>query len=393
MSRLWKLLPLEEARKLAESASFEEPPRERVPVAYAMWRIAAEDVVAERDVPDRPLAAMDGFAVRSEDLARGVKPRLAGKVERGSEPPEMRPGEAYEVETGAPMPLGADAVVRREASRVVGGLLETAERAWPGKDVFRPGEFVAKGEVLAGRGEVLTPYKVSLLLQAGVDEVEIYRVRATVILAGDAARPETPSKAAAYRDNITPIIAGLMPWAEIRVVGPLPPGPEPLEEALKLAARTSDVIVTIGRASVGGGDDVKEVVAKIGDVIVPGVAVSVVKRGGLGRVHGRLVSILPGQCVSAATAAHEMMLRAMRGVTGRSLVREETARLAEDLAVERRMDTLYLVSLRGGEARPLKWGVGLCRELARADGYVVLKRGAHRRGEEVSVVLLSGARP
>ena len=394
MSIASKLYPLEKARAIVEKEEFAEPPREYIPVAQALWRIVASKIEAERDVPERPLAAMDGFAVRSSDVARGVKIRVVGRTYPGSNPAPLKEGEAVEVSTGAPIPEGADAVVRREASKVVGGFLETVDKVWPGKDVFPPGEFVSKGEVLAERGEVLTPYKLSLLLQAGVDYVEVYRVRATIILASDVSRPETPAKASGKgRDNTSPMIAGLMPWAEVRVIGPLPGGSEELEEALNIAARTSDIIVTIGRASVGPEDSVKDVILKRGELLVPGFAVNVLKRGGLGRLHGKMVSILPAQCVSAATAAHEVLLRPMKGVTGKSLVREGAYVLSEDVEVKKRMDTLYLVRLEGGEAKPLEWGIGLCRELAKADGYIILSRGAHKRGEIVRVVMLAGRGP
>jgi molybdopterin molybdotransferase len=390
--RTWKLLPVAEARRIALTASFSEPPREAIPSHLAAWRIAAEDVVADRDVPAEPLAAMDGYAVRSVDLERLGRLRVAGRVSRGSEPPELGEGEAYEVETGAPLPRGADAVVRREASRVENGMLSTAERAWPGKDVFPPGEFVSKGDLLVRRGEVITPYRLSLILQAGVPEVEVYRVRATIIVAGDASQPGTPPARGRPWDNVSPMIASLMPWAETRVYWPpCGRGEEWVEEAIDEASRVSDIVVTVGGASVGSGDTVKEAVARLGELLVPGVAVNVAKRGGLGRVRGRMVAILPGQCVSAVTAFHEIALRAMRGVTGESLARSERARLAGDVRVERRMDTLYLVRLSAGWAEPLEWGVALCRELARAHGYVILPRGYHPRGAEVEVTLLHGS--
>lgn len=391
MSLTHKLYPLEKARAIAEGEEFVEPPKETVPVAHALWRIAASRVEAERDVPEKPLAAMDGYAIRSSDLAKGIKIRVVGRSSPEGVMPAIGEGEAVEVSTGAPMPEGADAVVRREASKVVGGFLETVDRVWPGKDVFPPGEFVSKGDVLAERGDVLTPYRVSLLLQAGVDYVEVYRVRATIVIASDVSRPETPFRASAKgRDNVSPLIAGLMPWAEVRVVGPVPGGREGLEETLDLAARTSDIIVTIGRASVGPEDSVKEVVLKRGELLIPGFAVSVLKRGGLGRLNGKMVSILPAQCVSAATAAHEVLLRPMKGLTGKSLVREGLYMLSEDVEVKKRMDTIYLVKIEGGEAKPLEWGIGLCRELAKADGYAFLSRGYHKRGERVKVVMLAG---
>lgn len=390
-SWLHKLLPLGEARRIALETEFSEPPREEVPVYRAAWRIVASPVIAERDVPETPMAAMDGYALRSSDLASMGRLRVVGSVRRGSTPPPLGEGEAVEIETGAPLPPGADAVVRREASRVIGGFLSTSEKAWPGKDVFRRGEFVRKGQILARRGQIVSPYLVPLLIQAGVDSVEVYRVRVAIVVAGRVSPTTAPSLGGRVeRDYVAPMLAAMMPWAETSIIGPLEAGGvDELRGAIRLASRTSDIVVTVGGASVGGGDVVKQAVSEEGEVLVPGVSVSVIKRGGLGRVKGRLVSMLPGQCVSAATAAHEFLLRPMRGVTGASLVRSTVARLARDVEVARRMDTLYLVSLEGGEAEPLEWGVALCRELARADGYAILKRGRHGRGELVEVTLFS----
>jgi len=102
-------------------------------------------------------------------------------------------------------------------------------------------------------------------------------------------------------------------------------------------------------------------------------------------VEGKPIVTLPGQCVSAALVFHEFFLHTLSRMAGGEVRVYEEAELAEDIEVRHRMDTAYLFKIQAGKAKPLKWGVNRCRELAEADAYTVLKRGIHPKGEKLTL--------
>jgi len=373
------LMPLDEARRAIESLSLGEPPAEAVSTPRALWRLSAEDVRAPRSVPEKPLAAMDGYAVASGSRIEGFR-IVPGAARLG-------PGEAVPVETGEPLPEGADAVVRREASRVEGGLLYSSVTPGRWDNVFTPGEFVEEGSVIVPRGGLVTGARAALALQAGVRRLRVYRVRAALVLAGRGVEP-AGSYTGGNLDFSLPLLRWYAPFLDVvTVAGPV--SRRLVEDALRDALELGDIVVVAGGASVGSGDSAKEAALRLGgELVVPGFGVSVVKRSGLAIVNGKPVVFLPGGCVSAALGMHEVLLRLMKGVTGRSLLATLRLPLTRTLELKRRMPSAVLLRLADGGWEPLEWGVNLCRELARADAYAILPPGVYRAGEEVEAVLL-----
>ncbi|MDM7275204.1 MAG: molybdopterin molybdotransferase MoeA [Thermoprotei archaeon] len=375
-----KLASLDLARGVIGSTVFSSPPVVSVPVYSAVGRVCAVDVRSPVSVPFRPVAAMDGFAVRVSD---GVRFRVVGAVRAGVEPPVLGFGEAYFVEMGAPLPIGADAVARVEASRVEGGYVEPLEPLRPGKDVMPVGEVVGEGELIAVRGEVLSPYKVALMLMAGVREVKVYDFRVTVYsVGGELDRFDEP-RGKPVIDSFAPMVMGLLKFARVKYGGVLNDDVGEIAGALESSLGDSDIIVTIGGASVGETDNVKMAASKVGKLLFPGVSASILKRGAVAVADGKAIVMLPGQCVSAALVLHEHLLHVASKMAGGELREYVEAELAETLEVKHRMDTAYLFKLESGKAKPLKWGVNLCGELAKADAFTVLKRGVHEKGEKL----------
>jgi len=169
-------------------------------VELALWDavglVLADDVVAPFDTPIMPRAAYDGFAVRSGETPGTFK--VVGSVLIGQVPSGvLGKGEAYYVTTGAYLPRGADVVVPEEDVTVNGDLI-TVSKAYPvGKNIDEPGSYARRGQVLASKGTVLTPYIMSALLEAGVFKARFYsRLKVSVISTGsELVRPNTPEEA------------------------------------------------------------------------------------------------------------------------------------------------------------------------------------------------------
>jgi len=382
---LHKLVPLDLAHKLIESAELSKPQVESIPVYSSAWRLSASTIVSSRSLPERPIAAMDGYALRVSDLAEYSSLRLAGEVKPGNEPPELGPGEAFYVHMGAPLPLGADAVARVEATRVEGGRVKPLEPLKPGKDVMGVGEIVEEGSIVVRVGEIISPYKLTLLLMLGVREVQVYRVRVGVLSVGDEIDPYDRPAGRPVVDSIAPMIVNLLRFAEPTYLGVVGDNASEIRQAIESSISRLDALLTIGGASVGETDNVKRVLAEIGNMLFPGVNASVLKRGSVTIIDGKPVVTLPGQCVSAALVFHEFFLHTLSRMAGGEVRVYEEAELTEDIEVKHRMDTAYLFKTQAGKAKPLKWGVNRCRELAEADAYTVLKRGVHPKGEKLTL--------
>ncbi len=382
------LIPLEEAHELIERTFRRNVKSKRLKPWEALGKVLAEDVKSPIDVPEAPLAAMDGFAVRAEDLERLNSLKIVGKsFPSGGPLPTVREGEAVYVTTGAPIPPGADAVIRVEAVKVEGNLLFTQAKVKPGKDIKPIGEDFKKGDELLRSGKVVNERDLALLLRAGVEEVAVLNYRSCVIATGDELVPYYSTGTSKVRDSIGPTIAAyLSKFGEALYLGVMPDSKEKIESAISIATETCDLTFVIGGSSMGEKDFVKKAIAELGTLLFEGVNVNVIKRCGVGVVKGKPVISLPGQVVSAVTSFHEFGLHVIEVLSGVKLRESITAELDEDLEVRHNMDPVYLFAVNGNKARPLRWGVGLYSELVKASGYAVLQRGRkYVKGEMVEV--------
>jgi len=158
-----------EAWKLIEkNLSIIKISKQNVEIDKALGYFIAEDVTAEIDLPPFDKSAVDGFAVRSENLTSAslYNPallRVIGEVKVGSKPEiVLKSGEAARIDTGAPLPVGADAVIGIEDCNLLGEYVEATKRVTPYANVVRKGEDVKKGEVVLKKGSRLHPWDIAL---------------------------------------------------------------------------------------------------------------------------------------------------------------------------------------------------------------------------------------
>jgi putative molybdopterin biosynthesis protein len=363
----------------------------RLALSGAVGRVLAEPVWATRSSPPFDAAAMDGIAVRAADTLGATETSPLRLAE-----------EAYEVvDTGDPMPRGADAVVMREDVHETGeGTVELRAAATPWHHVRSIGEDVSAGELLLPTGHRLRPVDVAAAGAAGATEVAVRRRPVvTVIPTGDEIRPV----GAELAHGDLPDTNSLMLAAQAEEAGceairvaVVPDDPALIATALRQAARTSDLVIVIAGSSAGRDDYTAAVVAEEGTLAVHGVAVKPGHPVVLGAAHGTPVMGAPGYPVSAALTFDifaRPLLAALEGgpppgwpVAG--------ARLARKLASTMGMDDWIRVRLgRVADAlvaTPLPRGAGVLTSLVRADGLLVVPAALEGRhaGEEVEVRLL-----
>ena len=282
---------------------------EEVPLREALGRHLAEDVVATEPVPGFDNSAMDGFAVRARDTL-GAQPgapavlRVRGES-RAGHPADgaLGAGEAVAISTGAAIPVGADAVVRVEATRVEDGGVAVEEEVEPGRDVRRAGEDVRAGEAVLTAGSPVGPAEMGVLASLGAATAACHRrPRVAVLTSGDEllepgeeTRPGGVRNSNAYSVPALARLAG----AEVSVAGPVADDPGATRAAIELAL-DSDVAIVCGGVSVGEHDHVKPALAELGvEERFWGVALKPGKPAWFGARGDTLVFGLPGNPVSA----------------------------------------------------------------------------------------------
>jgi molybdopterin molybdotransferase len=347
------LLTLEEAQERILSRA-RPLPAEPVSIGQAAGRVAAEDVLATVDLPPFASSAMDGFAVRSEDLPAPL--RIAGESAAG-QPYEGRldSGCTVAISTGAVVPPGADAVIPIE--HVVRGenTVEVSSVVAPGAHVRPRGGDVSAGEVVIPAGAVFTPSRLAAAAAAGVAVVSCRRrPRVSVLATGSelVAPGEELRPGQIYEAN------GLMLGAALAAAGAQvvaqPPAVD--DEALLRGALecglASDALVTSGGVSVGEHDLVRAVERELGvEEIFWRVSIKPGKPVSFGARGDTLVFGLPGNPVSALVGCELFVKPALRALQGipETLPRLESGRLAVALRRNKERDEFVRARARMDE--------------------------------------------
>jgi molybdopterin molybdotransferase len=391
------------ARILAALSDVAPLPPERVPLAAALGRALAEDLVAELDLPAFDASTMDGYALRAEDApAAGARLPVAFEVFAGAPARGPLPaGSCCRIFTGAPLPEGADAVEQQEQVRRAGRAAVLLRAAARGRFVRRRGSDVAAGRVAVPAGTVLDPGTVALAAGLGRAELLVRRRPRLVILpTGDEVVPvgRTPRPGQIVETN------GHALAAAAREAGAEPlllPAARDEAAALRRAlreARGADALVTTGGVSVGARDLVRAALAAAGARLdFWRVAMRPGKPFTFGRWGETAVFGLPGNPVSALVTFELFVrpaLRALAGLGGTGRLRA-AARLAEAQEKPRELEVYLRARLRvtRGElvAVPLRsQSSGDLTSAAGVDALAVLPAGRSRlaRGARVEAIVL-----
>lgn len=241
----------------------------RMAVVDALHRVLAEPVVAACDLPPFTQSAVDGYAVRHDDLAHGELP-LAGTVRAAAQTamPRLRQGTAQRIYTGGMLPQGADTVVRQEWIHAGNGTVRPTRVPDAGGDVRRRGEELRAGDALAGPGTRLTPGALAALAAAGVAHVVVHDApRITVLVTGDeVAAPAADARFGQVPDANGPLVTAWLSargYADVRLEYVADTATD-VRLALERALARSDLVLTTGGVSVGDHDYVPRIAVELG---------------------------------------------------------------------------------------------------------------------------------
>jgi molybdopterin molybdotransferase len=369
----------------------------------ALGRVIGEAVDSARTLPPADNSAMDGFAVRAVDVAaatpdRPVELPIAFEVAAGSQPDRpLRAGQAARIFTGAPLPPGADTVVRQEDTSWDSERVRIQIAAAEATNVREAGEDVRAGDRVLDAGSPIRPAEIGMLAALGRTVVAVHqRPRVAVLSGGDElVEPDAPVSGGRIVSSNSYSIS-----AQCREVGAEPvylgiarDTPEDIERRLR-AGRLADVLVSSAGVSVGDRDHVRGVLEKLGCTLEfwgvemkPGYPVA------FGRFadSGPLVFALPGNPVSAMVTFEQFVRPALRKLAGhRALFRPNIeARLSH--ALTKTAGRLHFVRVvlerRNGEVFATSTGSqssGVLISMSRADGLLIFPADATELAEGAS---------
>ena len=296
---------------------------EQLPLRTALGRVLAADITSPLPVPAHTNSAMDGYALRGQDLPReGLKvmrlvgASFAGKPFSGA----VGPDEAVRIMTGAVMPDGTDTVVLQEQVNATASAVEIDARHKQGQHVRAAGEDIRAGATVLPAGRRLTPADLGLVASLGRPEVTVVRrPRVAFFSTGDELRSigEPLGRGDIYDSNRYTLYGMLQALGVEPIdLGVVRDDPAALGRAFRQAAAMADVIITSGGVSVGEADYTKDVLGELGEIRFWKIAMKPGRPLAFGRVGQAAFFGLPGNPVSVMVTFYQFVQPALEKLMG-----------------------------------------------------------------------------
>lgn len=384
---------------------------EKVAIRSALSRVLAQDIVSRIDVPAHDNSAMDGYALRGEDVAAGARLQVVGAVHAGeSFAGEVLRGQCVRIMTGAPMPAGCDTVVPQELTVEDGehAVAIPAGRVRPGDNRRLRGEDLALGSVALPRGRRLRPSDLGLLASLGIPEVAVQRrLRVAFFSTGDELRSVgEPLDPGCVYDSNRYTLHGMLTrlGCEVIDMGVVGDDPAALEAAFRSACEEADAVITSGGVSVGAADYTKQIMASLGEMMFWKIAMRPGRPLAFGRIASRgrdaYLFGLPGNPVAVTVSFSFFVRDALLRLAGAEPKPLPRLRVKTAAAIRKKAgrteyqrgilapgdDGAWRVRLTGTQ------GSGVLRSMSDANCIIELEheRGDVAVGEEVSIVVFDG---
>ncbi len=362
---------------------------EKIHILDALGRVIGEDVVASRDLPPKNNSAMDGYALRWSDTGGATRenPVILEVVEdipAGSIPRKaVGKGQAARIMTGAPIPDGADAVMRMEDTEKDGRKVRIFTEAAEGQDIRAAGEDVRRGEKVVSLGDIVRPAEIGMLAALGRSFIPVYQRPLVAVLAtGDELVDvdEPPSPWQIISSNSYALAAQIQDCGAVPLqIGIAKDTREDLTAKLA-SARRADLILSSGGVSVGDYDLVKDIMKEVGNRMQ---FWQVAMRPGKPLAFGALNDVplfgLPGNPVSSMVSFEQFVRPSILKMMGhRNLFRKTVeAELREAIRKKKGVRHFIRARVRFESGRYVavttgEQGSGILKSMVQANGLIVL---------------------
>ena len=380
---------------------------EKVNILNALGRVLGEDVYAGRNIPPKDNSAMDGYALRGKDTIGATRENpvtldVIEDIPAGHIPSKsVESGTASRIMTGAPVPEGADAILRMEDTERDGQRVKIYAQTKKGQDVRYAGEDVKEGEMVISGGEIIRPAEIGMLASLGRSFVYVYqRPLVAIISTGDELIDidEMPSPWKIISSNSYSLTAQVMDCGGIPMhIGIAKDTREDLIAKFRAALR-ADIIISSGGVSVGDYDLVKDIMREWGDAMqFWRVAMRPGRPLAFGAMEGIPVFGLPGNPVSSMISFEQFIRPSILKMMGHKNLFRKTVKacLQEDITKGKGVKHFIRARVKYEEGRYTvsttgEQGSGILKSMVRGNGLIILPEdiAPARRGDEVTVQLI-----
>ena len=403
-----RLQSLEEANLALRNLWKMEIHSEDIPLTEALGRVLTVDVSSTVDVPGFDRASMDGFAVNAEEIFNAdeqhpIQLKVIGNIEAGdSSSRKINRAQSVEIATGAPIPIGANAVVMVEFTKRIENNVQIFKPVSVGENVTAAGSDIMTGELLLRKSQAIGPREVGLLAAAGVDNVRVFsKPRVAIFSSGNELikSGETLNFAKLYDINGPTIAAGVTECGGApKFYGILPDNYTVIKERLRSALEEVDIVISSGSTSSGPGDIIYKVVEELGEpgIIVHGLSLKPGKPVVIGLAGNKPIFGLPGYPTSALMIFHILVAPAIRQLAQITETKATSIQATVPMKFfkargRRELLPVQLISQPDGNfsAYPMQSGSGAVSSFSLADGFADLPETQEflEEGEKINVEL------
>ena len=401
MREFKSLMPFHEALDLALESSMPIEKTEEVDLESALGRVLAKELTSPMNVPGYTRAAMDGYALISDDTSGAsdelkLSLRVIGEAFAGDASKiAVATGESVKIATGGMLPEGADAVIPFEVVEEEAGSIILNKPVEQGASLGLAGEDIKEGEVVLSEGLILHSAHLGAAASIGIATLECYRKpKVAIAVSGDeiAELGKELGEGQVYDTNSYTLSAIVSKGGGEAVKLPIVRDSiESIENSIN--SSDADIIAFTGGSSVGERDLIVDAVRNLGEVIFHGITAKPGKPTLLGRVDGKLILGMPGyptSCLTIAAVILAPMLRKISRIDGELHDAAIEAKLGKTLTSKKESHQIVTVRIDNGTAIPVFKLSSVITSMSKADGYVELPHGVTeiQEGEKVQVTLL-----